>query len=157
MGKVVAEVEIEASLAHVWETFFDPATWPAWLDGFRRVTSRDEPWPERGARIVWQSGPTGRGTVAEEVVDHDPRRLHRVRFDDEHARGELETHFEIRGEGVRVEQRLDYVLKQHGVLGPLTDVLFIRGQMRRSLERTLQGLRLEAGERPAPPSSPDPL
>lgn len=148
MGQAVADVEVEASLAHVWGIFFDPATWPAWLDGFGRVESVDDTWPDREARLVWQSGPTGRGTVTEEVLEHDPRRLHRVRFDDEHSHGELETRFEIRGEGVRVEQCISYALKRHGVLGPLTDVLFIRNQMRRSLERTLQGLRLEARERP---------
>ena len=39
---------------------------------------------------------------------------------------------------------LVYGLIQPGYLGPITDRLFIRGQMRGSLGRTLEGLRVEA-------------
>ena len=39
-----------------------------------------------------------------------------------------------------------YEIASPGFLGPLTDALFVRSQWRRSLERTLAHLRLEAEE-----------
>jgi hypothetical protein len=43
-----------------------------------------------------------------------------------------------------VTQRLEYEISGGGILSPVTDLLFIRSQMRRSLERSLGALRLES-------------
>ena len=65
--------------------------------------------------------------------------------------GTLETAFEMlpaataeTGRRTKASQRLDYRVVSGGVLAPVTDFLFIRSQMRRSLERSLADLRLEA-------------
>lgn len=148
MAKVEASVEIDASLAEVWDLYFDPARWASWVDGFGSVVSSYDGYPENGGTLVWRSTPAGRGQVRECVADHRPRSLHRVDFEDPDSAGELETKFEMlpseRGRRLRVSQALTYRLTTGGPLRPVTDVLFIRPQMRRSLERSLVELRLEA-------------
>jgi hypothetical protein len=49
--------------------------WPAFVEGFARVVELDSGWPSPGARVVWESGPEGRGRVSERVLDHDPERV----------------------------------------------------------------------------------
>jgi hypothetical protein len=48
------------------------------------------------------------------------------------------------GRRTRVIQRLEYRLTSGGPLSALTDLFFIRSQMRQSLQRSLMDLRLEA-------------
>jgi hypothetical protein len=144
MGTVSEELLIPASLAEVWDLYFEPDRWRVWVDEFHAVDSMSEGYPEVGGKLVWHSGPAGRGQVAETVLDHEPRRLHKIRFADPHAEGEQLTTFAIEGEGTKVRIELVYGLMQPGFLGPITDRLFIRGQMRGSLARTLEGLRIEA-------------
>ena len=82
------------------------------------------------------------------MLEHRPRSLHRIAFEDPGAEGELETSFEMlpAGEGrlTRVTQRLAYTVRTGGPLRAITDMLFIRPQMRSSLQRSLLELRLEA-------------
>ena len=80
------------------------------------------------------------------MLEHEPRRVHRIRYSDPHSEGEQLTTFEIEGEGTKVKMELVYGLHKPGVLGPITDRLFIRSQMQRSLQRSLIGLRAEARE-----------
>ena len=133
MGKVAEELLIPASLAEVWDLYFQRSTWPSWVDELKRVDSASEEYPEAGATLVWSSGPAGRGQVSETVLEHEPRRLHRIRYSDPHSEGEQLTTFEIEGEGTKVKIELVYGLHKPGVLGPITDRLFIRSQMQRSL------------------------
>jgi Polyketide cyclase / dehydrase and lipid transport len=144
MGKVAEELLVPASLAEVWDLYFNPATWPAWVDQFKRVETLDSGYPEAGGRLIWQSGPAGRGTVTENVLEHVPRSLHRIRYRDDSSEGELLTTFAIEGEGTKVKLDLVYGLLQPGPLGPITDRLFIRSQMRGSLRRSLEALASEA-------------
>ncbi len=148
MSEVAAEVEIPAPLAEVWDLYFDPERWRTWVDGFARVSSSDG-YPEEGGTLVWESTPPGRGRVAERVLEHEPRRLHRISFRDPSTEGNLETRFEMvaAGEGeraTRVTQELGYRLLERGPLSAVTDLLFIRSQMRQSLQRSLADLRGEA-------------
>jgi len=152
MSGVAASVPVRASLAEVWDYYFDPAGWPAWVDGFARVES-DMGYPEVGGTLRWSSTPAGRGTVTERVVEHESRRLHRVEYEDPETTGQLSVTFAIEGEGTMVTQELDYRLRDRGVFAKVTDRLFIRSQMRGSLSRSLARLRLEleevaAGTRP---------
>jgi len=157
MAEVGGEVEIAAPLAEVWELYLDPHRWRSWVDGFGRVTASDG-YPEEGGTLVWESTPAGRGRVTERVLGHEPRRLHRVAYSDPGSAGELETRFEMAPAGgearkTLVTQTLRYQLQEGGPLAVLTDLLFIRSQMRGSLQRTLAGLRAEAAaELPARPS-----
>jgi hypothetical protein len=115
------------------------------VDGFGRVQASDG-YPAAGGSLRWSSIPAGRGEVAERVLEHEPRRLHRVAFRDPASSGELRTGFAIEGRGTRVTQQLDYRLSDSGPLSWLTDRLFIRSQMRGSIRRSLERLRLELGE-----------
>ena len=145
MSVVNASVEIGASLAEVWDYYFEPSGWPAWVDGFDKVLASDG-YPEAGGSLRWRSISAGRGEVTEHVLGHEPRRLHRVAFRDPTTAGELRTSFSIAGEGTRVEQELDYKLVKRGPLARLTDRLFIRSQVRGSVERSLARFRLEVEE-----------
>jgi uncharacterized protein YndB with AHSA1/START domain len=151
MSEVGGEVEIEAPLAEVWELYFDPNRWSAWVDGFARVAASDGS-PEVGGTLVWESTSAGRCRVSERVLAHDPRRLHRVSYSDPGSAGELETRFEMVPAGAeerrtRITQTQRYALHDGGPLAALTDRFFIRAQMRDSLRRTLAGLRAEAATR----------
>ncbi len=150
MSRVEAQVEIEAPLAEVWELYFDAARWAAWVDGFAAVVSSTG-YPDAGGTLTWRSTPAGRGEVRERVIAHEPRSLHRSEYSDPGSKGALEVGFEMlpaaaaeTGRRTRVTQRLDYRVTSGGPLAPVTDFLFIRAQMRRSLERSLADLRLEA-------------
>jgi len=150
VGSVEASVEIPAPLADVWELLVDPRRWPSWIDGFGSV-EWVEGYPAVGGTIRWHSTPVGRGTVSERVLEMEPRRLLRVAYEDPGSSGEVLTVVEIVAEGgaeprTKVDQRLEYKLSSGGPLRSLTDRLFIRPQMRRSLQRTLAQLRVEAGD-----------
>ena len=80
------------------------------------------------------------------MLEHEARRLHRVAFRDPTTAGELQTSFSIAGDGTRVAQELDYILVRRGPLALLTDRLFIRSQVRGSVERSLTRLKLEVEE-----------
>jgi uncharacterized protein YndB with AHSA1/START domain len=148
MAEVSAEVEIPTPLADVWDLYFDPDRWPSWVDGFARITAADG-YPEVGGTLSWESTAAGRGPVSERVLAHEPRSLHRISYADPGSVGELETRFEMvpagdRQRRTRVIQTLRYRLVGAGPLGPITDRLFIRTQMRRSVQRSLVHLRSEA-------------
>jgi hypothetical protein len=85
------------------------------------------------------------------VLEHEPRRRHRIAFSDPESDGELLTTFAIEkapdGEqGTRVRQELTYRVRGAGPLTRLTDVFFIRPQIARSLGRSLEQFRAEAEE-----------
>jgi Polyketide cyclase / dehydrase and lipid transport len=145
VSNVSESVAVAASLAEVWDYYFEPQGWTAWVDGFGRVEA-SAGYPEAGGSLRWRSVPAGRGEVTEHVLQHEPRRLHRVAFRDPQSAGELVTRFEIAGEGTLVTQELEYRLRRRGPFTWLTDRLFIRSQMRGSVARTLAHLRLEVEE-----------
>jgi hypothetical protein len=142
VSTVSDSVVVAASLAEVWDYYFDPEGWPAWVDGFGQVKT-SAGYPEAGGSLRWRSIPAGRGEVTEHVLEHEPRRLHRVAFRDPESGGELVTRFEIAGEGTLVVQELDYRLRRRGPFAWVTDRLFIRSQVRGSLARSLGRLKLE--------------
>ena len=154
MGKAAESVVIRASVAEVWDFYFEPRTWPAWVDGFGGVDESDD-YPAAGGTLRWHSTAAGRGDVTERVVEHEPRRLHSVEFSDPESSGTMTTRFEIvtgdhEGEGgaggTRVTQEMEYKPRSRGPLGPLTDILFVRSQVQRSLARSLDRLRHEIEE-----------
>jgi hypothetical protein len=145
MSRVSESVVVVASLAEVWDYYFEPRGWPAWVDGFGR-TEASAGYPEAGGSLRWRSIPAGRGEVTEHVLEHEPRRLHRVAFRDSESAGELRTTFEIAGQSTVVTQELEYRLQKRGPFAWLTDRLFIRSQVRGSLARTLARLKLEVEE-----------
>jgi len=145
LSEISESVVIGASLAEVWDYYFEPRGWPSWVDGFARVEASDG-YPELGGSLRWASIPAGRGVVTEHVLEHEPRRLHRVAFGDPDSAGELRATFAIEGEATRLTQELDYRLRRRGPFAWATDRLFIRSQMRGSLRRSLARLRAEVEE-----------
>jgi len=145
VSKVSESVVVNASLAEVWDHYFEPRGWPAWVDGFGRIEASDR-YPEAGGSLRWRSIPAGRGEVTEHVLEHEPRRLHRVAFRDPESAGELRTMFEIAGPRTAVTQEFEYRLRRRGPFAWLTDRLFIRSQVRSSVARTLARLKLEVEE-----------
>jgi Polyketide cyclase / dehydrase and lipid transport len=146
MSRVSESVLIQASLAEVWDFYFEPRGWPAWVDGFASAEGSDG-YPEAGGSLRWRSVPAGRGEVTERVLEHEPRRVHRVAFQDSEAEGELRSSFAIEGEGARVTQELDYRLRRRNPLSWATDRLFIRSQVRESVRRSLARLKVEIESR----------
>jgi polyketide cyclase/dehydrase/lipid transport protein len=144
-SKVSGSVLVAASLAEAWDYYFEPQGWPAWVDGFGTVEASNG-YPEAGGSLRWRSIPAGRGEVTEHVLEHEPRRLHRVAFRDPESAGELVTTFEIAGDGTLIAQELGYRLRGGGPLAWLTDRLFIRSQLRASLARSLGRFKLEVEE-----------
>src|SRR5690242_13493911 len=142
MATVAREVEIAATAAAVWDFYFDPVGWPSWVDQFAAVVASDG-YPEAGGTLRWRSGRAGRGEGTERVLEHQPRRLHRIAFEGPGAEGELTTRFAVIESGTGVGQELSYRLRRGGVLAGITDVLFVRSQMRDSLARSLLALRAE--------------
>jgi hypothetical protein len=149
MGTVADSVLVQASLAETWDHYFDETGWRGWVEGFEGIVSA-EGYPETDGTLRWRSNPAGRGEVTERVIEHEPRRLHRVEFADPQAEGELTTTFAIEGEGTRVTQELEYELRSRAALGRwLTDRLFVGGQVRGSVQRSLALFKAEVEERAA--------
>jgi uncharacterized membrane protein len=142
MATVAESIEIAAPLSAVWDVYFEPATWPAWVDQLASIVSSTG-YPETGARLVWRSGSAGRGEVTEHVLEHQPHRRHRIQFSDPSAEGELITYFAESGAATTVSLEMTYELSSRGVFARVSDVLFVRSQMRASLHRSLVSLRLE--------------
>ena len=144
MANVAEEIVVPGSLAEVWDLYFEQRTWPSWVDEFHAVEEREDAYPEQGGRLVWRSGPAGRGRVEETVLVHEPRHTHKIAYIDPNSSGEQLTTFEISGpDAVKVKIELHYELVRPSFL-PFTNRLFIRPQMRGMLKRSLAGLRTEA-------------
>jgi uncharacterized membrane protein len=144
MSRVSESALVDGSLKEVWDVYFDPDRWAAWVDGFASV-ERSEGYPDAGGTLVWRSNPAGRGTVTERVIEHAPRTRHRIEWSDPESSGELLSEFGVEGESVRVTLTLDYRLARGGPFAWLTERLFVRGQVQRSLQRSLERFEHEAG------------
>lgn len=145
MATVSDSVLVSATLAETWDHYFEPRGWPSWVDGFAAVEAR-EGYPGEGATLIWRSTPAGRGRVTERVLEHAPRRRHRIEFSDPESRGRLLTTFAVEGAGTRVAVELTYTLASGGLFAAITERLFVRGQVRQSVRRTLVRFKHEVEE-----------
>lgn len=145
MAKIAESIPVKASLAETWDHYFDRRGWSAWVDGFAAVVSASG-YPEVGGALRWRSTAAGRGVVEERVLEHEPRRRHKIEFSDPQSEGTLLTTFAIEGEGTRVSQELEYRLRNAGLFGPITDRFFIRSALTRSVQRSLVRFRHEVEE-----------
>ena len=143
MARVSDSALVRASLAETWTYYFAPRGWPLWVDQFKEVVISRDGYPDVGGVLRWRSVPAGRGEVVERVLEHEHRRRHRISYEDPESAGELTTRFAIEGEATRVTQELEYRLLRRGFFARLTDLLFVRSQMRRSLQRSLMRLKHE--------------
>ena len=152
MATIEEAVHIEASLAEVWDRYFDVSGWGEWVDGFQSAMEADGGYPEAGGTLRWRSIPAGRGEVTERVVEHERRRRHLIEFSDPEMDGRLETRFEIVGDGTRVTQQLTYGIRARGPIAKLAAILFVKAQVRASMQRSLHAFRRAVEEAAALPA-----
>jgi uncharacterized membrane protein len=150
----VARVErarvVELTPADAFELWTDLSRWPTFIDGFARVERVDATWPDPGSKIVWQSVPTGRGTVTEKVRQSLPGDRIQTEVLEERMTGTQTVEFAPAEEGgTAVVLSLEYKLVNKGPLTWLTDVLFIRRAQNDALARTLRRFATEAAEQAA--------
>ncbi len=124
----------------------DTARWPTFVDGFARVVEIDPAWPEPGSRVVWESGPAGRGRVTERIRELAPGERIVSQVFEGQLTGIQRVTFEPDSDGSLVVVELEYELQKGGPLRKLTDVLFIRRALSDMLARTLRRFSTEAAE-----------
>ena len=119
----------------------DTDRWATFVEGFARVVERSPDWPAEGAKVVWESGPAGRGRVTEKVTGRAPGEIRSQVYEERFAGRQT-----VRSADGRFAVRLDYELTGGGPLAVVTDVLFIRRALRDMLRRTVSRFAVEAEE-----------
>lgn len=147
MRPVAAVQTFSASATEAERCWLDTSGWVAWVDGLDRVLQVSDPWPNRGGRVTWESGPAGRGRVTETVVDYTPGAGQTVEVSDDSVTGRQTVTFAAADDGVEVALALEYRITRRSPLTPVIDALFVRRAMTLSLSRSLArfGARLRAG------------
>ena len=141
-----AQAELALTPEAALRLWSDVDRWPSFVEGFARALEVEPGWPAGGARLVWESTPSGRGRVTEKVVEGPgPDRFVTRVFEERLAGTQTLRVIESEG-GSRAELSLEYELTKYGPLGGLADALFIRRAIRDSLRRTLYRFRVEAEE-----------
>jgi hypothetical protein len=146
MASVGVTVEFPGTVHEAETCWYDQERWSAWVDGLERVLVLDAPWPELGGRIVWMSGPAGRGHVSETVTAYTPLGGQTVDVDDDSIVGRQSVAFTPGDEGVEVRLSLEYQIKRRSIFTPLVDWLFIRRAMESSLRTTLTHFGVELAD-----------
>ena len=123
----------------------DVSRWPTFVEGFARTLELSDDWPAEGSRVVWESGPGGRGRVTEKVLEHGTGRF-ATRVSEEALQGRQGISVSEDAEGTRVELTLEYELTKYGPLRAVADAIFIRRALRDALRRTLRRFSVEAEE-----------
>ena len=139
MGTVSAEAAVALPPEEALELWTRTGRWATFMEGFVRVVERDDAWPGEGGKIVWETGPQGRGRVSEKVLERGPGLL-RVRIHEDRLQGVQTARF---ADG-RFRLTLEYQLAEGGPFRALTDVLFIRRALRDMLRRTVHRFAVEA-------------
>jgi hypothetical protein len=137
MTRIAASISVGGLASEAESLWYDPQRWASWVDGFGHVVRIEGEWPRAGARLVWDSPPGGRGRVAEQVMEYEPRSGQSIEIEDERLHGTQRVTFEPLAEGVKIRLELSYELKQANPFTPLTDFVFIRRALRDSLRRSL--------------------
>lgn len=122
----------------------DVRRWPSFVEGLARVAEVPRDWPEPGSRVVWESGPGGRGRVTEKVLVRDADQFTTQVFE-ERLVATQSARFAPAGEGhAQVAVELRYELQREGPFGALADAIFVRRALRDALVRTLRRFAVEA-------------
>jgi hypothetical protein len=136
MGRASASIEVPGLASEAEALWYDPARWPAWIDGFAHVVELDEGWPSEG-RLVWQSRPEGRGRVLERVERYEPRTGQTLAVEDGRLRGTQRVTFAPGPDHAMVTLALEYELKERHMFTWAVDLLFVHRAVTESLRRTL--------------------
>ena len=145
MAATSAVRHVELDPEGAWALWTDLRRWPTFVEGFARPLQVADEWPEKGARVVWESNPDGRGRVTETVTENAPERFSTQVFEDA-LMGTQTFRAAPAGDGAEVELSLEYELVKYGPLRGLADAFFIRRALRDALRRTLFRFEIEAEE-----------
>jgi hypothetical protein len=138
MSTVTVTQTFPGSVHEAESCWYDTSGWPKWVDGLARVASISGDWPGRGATVVWESGPAGRGRVTERVAAFEPLGGQTNEVTDDSIEGRQSVLFTpIDDDGVQIQLSLEYRIRKRSILTPLVDLLFIRRAMAMSLRTTL--------------------
>jgi hypothetical protein len=121
----------------------DVERWPSFVEGFARRLELAPDWPAKGARVVWESTPDGRGRVTETVTENEADRFSTQVFE-EALIGTQTLRALPASDGSEIELTLDYELAKYGPLAGVADAIFIRRALRDALRRTLVRFAIEA-------------
>jgi uncharacterized membrane protein len=147
MGVARDAVTVPLPPDRAFDLWTDLTRWATFVDGFAHVERVEDGWPAEGAKLVWRSGPAGRGVVTERVVASEPGIRIVTQVFEERMRGAQAIGFEpVDDESSRVDIELDYSLTRGGPLSGVTDLLFIRRAVTDALRRTLRRFAAEAAE-----------
>ncbi len=138
MPTVSVSRHVEVSLTAAERLWYDTGRWAEWVDGLDAVTAVEGDWPAVGACVTWRSGPAGRGTVTERVLEYASGRGQRLAVHDRSIDGEQTVEFSAREAGAQVTLRLAYRLRRRNPVTVVVDVLFIRRAMGDALAHTLE-------------------
>ena len=127
----------------------DPRRWSGFVEGFQRIEELGAKWPGEGAKLVWDSGPGGRGRVTEKVAENSPTRFATKVYEDRLYGTQTATFAPNSDGGADVRLSLEYQLTGDNPFNPVTDLLFIRRALRDALGRTLRRFAVEAEEEAA--------
>jgi hypothetical protein len=128
---------LDGSVHEAETCWYDTARWPQWVDELARVVTVEGDWPQPGSRVIWESGPSGRGRVEERVLAYEPLDAQTVAVQDVSIEGTQRVVFTPAGDQVEVELTLTYSIKRRSPFTPIVDRLFVRRPMTISLTRTL--------------------
>jgi uncharacterized membrane protein len=147
MGVARDAVTVPLPPEAAFDLWTDLSRWPTFVDGFAHVERVDDSWPAEAAKLVWRSGPAGRGVVTERVVASEPGERLVTQVFEERMRGAQALRFEpVEAGSTRVDMELDYRLTRGGPLAAVTDALFIRRAVTDAVRRTLRRFATEAAE-----------
>jgi Polyketide cyclase / dehydrase and lipid transport len=140
-----AQATLPIGPAEALRLWGDVERWPSFVEGFARRLELSPEWPAKGARVVWESSPEGRGRVTETVLEHETDRFSTQVFE-EALMGTQTVRVAPAPDGSEIELTLDYELAKYGPLAGVADVIFIRRALRDALRRTLFRFAIEAQE-----------
>jgi hypothetical protein len=143
VGKASATVSVAGRASEVERLWYDHHRWASWIDGFGHLVKLEGDWPDRGARVVWESPPGGRGRVQEVVVAYESRTGQTLEVEDGKLTGRQIVAFEPGLERTGITLTLEYEIKERNPFTPVVDLLFVRRAVADSLRRTLQRFSVE--------------
>ena len=129
--------------AELWR---DPGRWSAFVEGFQRIETKAESWPQPGAKLVWDSSASGRGRVTEKVAENAPTRFATKVYEDRLYGTQAATFVPNSDGGADMTLSLEYELTNNNPFNAVADLLFIRRALRDALRRTLRRFAVEAEE-----------
>jgi hypothetical protein len=142
---VKASIVVTGRAVEVEQLWYDSTRWPSWVDGFGKLVSVDDGWPQAGARVLWDAPPGGSGRVQERVTRYEPRLGQTLAIEDARLAGVRRVTFEPGLEQTKITVELELEPKERT---PPARRWLLRRRLGDSLRRSLTRFSYElAAER----------